>query len=177
MFSLAVSSSSRLGSWKTMPKVRRTPVWSQAGSWPSNSTWPACWFQKCGEHLDGGGFAGPVGAEETEDTAPSHGEGNIVHGGEIAVLLGEVFNLNDGVFHGGLFNTNKAPGQGGTQRDRGGTFFRAGGGFFFVFRVISRKKDGANFICLIDAALVPICYRGRNICQHSQICRSSIYKY
>src|ERR1700726_3498654 len=39
-FSYAVSSSSRLGSWNTMPKRLRTSLRSTAGSRPSISTWP-----------------------------------------------------------------------------------------------------------------------------------------
>ena len=41
------------------------------------------------QHLDEGGLAGAVGAEETEDLAGPHGEADLVHRGERAEPAGE----------------------------------------------------------------------------------------
>src|SRR5215469_10429164 len=41
MFSAAVSSPSRLGSWNTMPKARRTSIGSLTGSWPATLSDPS----------------------------------------------------------------------------------------------------------------------------------------
>src|SRR5215469_12872534 len=41
MFSAAVSSPSRLGSWNTMPKARRTSIGSLTGSWPATLSHPS----------------------------------------------------------------------------------------------------------------------------------------
>src|SRR5215472_16854406 len=41
MFSAAVSSPSRLGSWNTMPKARRTKSGSLTGSWPAIESRPS----------------------------------------------------------------------------------------------------------------------------------------
>ena len=43
--------------------------------------------QQRGEHLDGGGFAGAVGAQEGEDLALGDIESDIVDGGEVAEFL------------------------------------------------------------------------------------------
>ena len=51
-----------------------------------------------GEHLDCGGFAGSVGAEEGEDFALGDVEGDVVDGEEIAEFFGEVVDVN----HGGV---------------------------------------------------------------------------
>jgi hypothetical protein len=42
----------------------------------------------------GGGLAGAIGAEETEDFAFIHGEGNVVHGGDRAVRLRQILNFD-----------------------------------------------------------------------------------
>ncbi len=45
--------------------------------------------EEAGEHLDGGGFAGAVGAEEAEELAGGDGEIDVLNGGEIAETTGE----------------------------------------------------------------------------------------
>ena len=47
--------------------------------------------EKCGEHLDEGGLPRAVGGQEAVDTR-REGKGDVLQGGEIAVLLGDVFN-------------------------------------------------------------------------------------
>ena len=46
-----------------------------------------------GDHLDGGGFAGAVGAEVAEDFAFAEGEADVLHGGDGAIALGGVIEL------------------------------------------------------------------------------------
>jgi hypothetical protein len=48
------------------------------------------WRKQAGEHLDGGGFAGAVGAEEAEELAGGDGEVDILDGGEVAETAGEI---------------------------------------------------------------------------------------
>ena len=45
--------------------------------------------EQAGEHLDGGGFAGAVGAEEAEELAGRDGEVDVLNGGEVAETAGE----------------------------------------------------------------------------------------
>src|SRR6202012_2564240 len=45
--------------------------------------------EQTGEHLDGSGLARAVGAEEAEELARSHGEVDVLNGGEIAETAGE----------------------------------------------------------------------------------------
>ena len=47
---------------------------ARTGSRPSSSMGPPVGLEQRGEHLDGGGFAGAVGAEEGEDLALRHFE-------------------------------------------------------------------------------------------------------
>ena len=51
------------------------------------------------DHLDGGGFAGAVGAEVAEDFAFGKGKADILDGGDGAIALGGVFDFE----HGPLF--------------------------------------------------------------------------
>jgi len=53
---------------------------------------------EAGNHPHGGGFAGAVGAEESEHFAPLHGEGNIVDGQFGAERLAQIFNFNHSKF-------------------------------------------------------------------------------
>jgi len=46
--------------------------------------------EESGEHFDGGGFAGAVGAEEAEELTRRDGEVDVLNGGEIAKTSGEV---------------------------------------------------------------------------------------
>ena len=55
---------------------------------------PAGGRENCGEHLDGGGFAGPVGTEEAEDLSLRHGKGDVIDGGDVAEGLDQVANVN-----------------------------------------------------------------------------------
>ena len=50
-----------------------------------------------GEHLDGGGFAGAVGAEEGEDLPCIHLKGNVFDSGELVKGFGQVFHPDHGV--------------------------------------------------------------------------------
>ena len=47
--------------------------------------------EEAGEHLDGGGFAGAVGAEEAEELAGRDGEVDVLNGGEVAEAAGEAW--------------------------------------------------------------------------------------
>ena len=52
--------------------------------------------EQAGEHLDGGGFACAVGAEEAEELAGSDGEVDVLNGGEFAETAGEACGGNGG---------------------------------------------------------------------------------
>jgi hypothetical protein len=56
--------------------------------------------EEAGEHLDGGGFAGAVGAEEAEELAGRDGEIDVLNGGEVAESPGEALG-GDGRDHVG----------------------------------------------------------------------------
>jgi hypothetical protein len=45
--------------------------------------------EQAGEHLDGGGFACAVGAEEAEELTRGYGEVDVLNGGEVAEAAGE----------------------------------------------------------------------------------------
>jgi hypothetical protein len=53
-----------------------------------------------GQHFDAGGFSRAVGSEKAEYFPPGHGKGNVIDCGEIAEFPRQLFNLNDGAFHG-----------------------------------------------------------------------------
>ena len=55
--------------------------------------------EQAGEHFDGGGFAGAVGAEEAEELARGDGEGDVIDGGEGAEAAGEVADGDGGRIH------------------------------------------------------------------------------
>ena len=55
---------------------------------------PLVGIQQRGQHLDGGGFAGAVGAEEGKDLARCDVEGNVVDGGKVAEFLDQVLYLD-----------------------------------------------------------------------------------
>ena len=57
---------------------------------------PARRRRQAGHHPHRGRLAGPVGAEEAGDAARSGRERDVVHGGEAAVRLGEVLDLDHG---------------------------------------------------------------------------------
>ena len=57
-------------------------------------------FGEAGEHLDGGGFSGAVGAEEAEDFVGGDLEGEAIDGGERAERFLEMTEDNDGLGHG-----------------------------------------------------------------------------
>ena len=72
-----------------------TPIWRltstelAARSSPRMLDGAAGGREQAGEHLDGGGFAGAVGAEEAEELAGLDGEVDVVDGGEVAETAGE----------------------------------------------------------------------------------------
>ncbi len=49
--------------------------------------------QEAGDHPDGGGFAGAVGAQDAEDFAVGNREGDVAHRREVAVAAGEASEL------------------------------------------------------------------------------------
>ncbi len=52
--------------------------------------------QEAAHHLECGGFARAVGAEQAEDLTPADAEGNVVSGGEAAELLGQLVGFDHG---------------------------------------------------------------------------------
>ena len=52
-----------------MPMDWRTAVGWRTTSWPASSARPRGRLEQGGQHVDGGGLAGAVGAEEAEDFA------------------------------------------------------------------------------------------------------------
>lgn len=59
-----------------------------------DATFAAGWFQQAAEHLEGGGFASAVRAEQAEDLAAANIKADIVGSGEIAEAFGEAPSLN-----------------------------------------------------------------------------------
>ena len=53
-------------------------------------------FENAEDHVDGGGLAGAVGAEESEDLAGADLEGEVVDGVDGAVLLAQMRDGKDG---------------------------------------------------------------------------------
>ena len=51
------------------------------------------------QDLDGGGFAGAIRAEQPKDFAFVNGEAEAAHGLHIAVVLHEIFYLQNGIGH------------------------------------------------------------------------------
>ncbi len=51
--------------------------------------------QNAEEHFDGGGFSGPVGAEEAEDFAGVDVEADVIDGGETAEIFGQFHDADD----------------------------------------------------------------------------------
>ncbi len=58
------------------------------------------WLQQAGQHLDGGGLAGAVGAEEAVDFAGRNRQADIVDGGEAAEVFAELMKVEHGGSHG-----------------------------------------------------------------------------
>jgi hypothetical protein len=90
MFSSAVCSLSRLGSWKTMPKRLR------ASFEPVEPNAPARRRQQRRQHLDRRRLARAVRAEEGKDFAFRDVERHVVDGDDIAELLAKAVGLNHG---------------------------------------------------------------------------------
>jgi hypothetical protein len=67
----------------TTPMLRLTSTGWRAGP-GRGSGWSRRWGEQAGEHLDGGGLAGAVGAEEAEELAGLDDEIEVVDGGEAA---------------------------------------------------------------------------------------------
>ena len=53
-------------------------------------------FEQAGEHLDGGAFAGAVGAEIAQDLAGADGEADAIHGGRSDEGLAEIESFEHG---------------------------------------------------------------------------------
>ena len=102
MFSQAVRSWSRLGSWKTTPMRWRTSLRWRDGIEPVELERAARRLQQRGEHPDGRRLPRPVGPEEGEDLAAPDVERDVVDGGDVAELLDEMLDADDGrVVHEG----------------------------------------------------------------------------
>src|SRR5262249_39816471 len=61
---------------------------------PVDREFAAGWLQQRGQHLDGRGLAGPIWAEEGEDLARRHGEGDTVDCGEVSEFFHQVFDAD-----------------------------------------------------------------------------------
>ena len=94
MFSQAVSSLSRLGSWKTMPNCWRTSVLMRHGIQAVERQRPRRRAQQRREHLDASSSSGAVRAEKREDLAARHVEGDVVDRLDVAEALGEVADFD-----------------------------------------------------------------------------------
>ena len=94
MFSAAVKSPSRLGSWNTIPKrlPDRALILLRVEAVELNGA--AGGVQQRGEHFDGCGLPCSVGAEEGEYLARRHVERDVVDGGEGSKCLYEVLHPN-----------------------------------------------------------------------------------
>src|SRR3990172_2138798 len=64
------------------------------------------------DHLQGGGLAGAVGAQDAERLTGGHFEGDGVHRGEAVVALGEAIDGEDGVAGGGTCGAGAERGRG-----------------------------------------------------------------
>ena len=77
-----------------MPKRLRTSFWCVCGIEAVELNGAAGGPEQRGQHLDGGGLARAVGAEEGKDLALRHIKRNIVDGGKRAKRLHQVPNPN-----------------------------------------------------------------------------------
>ena len=59
--------------------------------------------QEAGEHAHGGGFAGAVGAEKSDDLSLSHFKGDVIDGSRAGVPFGKIFDRNHKLF---IYNEN-----------------------------------------------------------------------
>src|SRR6478672_3393884 len=87
MFSQAVRSWSRLGSWNTMPNCLRTSSCCTAGFKPLISSVPLVGWSSVVSILMVVVLPGAVRPQKGEDLTGLHLEGDVVHGGEIPELL------------------------------------------------------------------------------------------
>src|SRR5205085_2215826 len=104
MFSAAVSSPSRLGSWNTMPKARRTSSGSLTGSWPAIESRPSLGASTVVSILIVVVLPAPLGPRNPKMTALRHRERDVVDRGEAVEALDEIAGLDDRGHH--LLSTN-----------------------------------------------------------------------
>ena len=77
-----------------MPKRLRASFWLDCGIKAVEFDAAAGGPQKRGEHFDGGGFAGAVRPQESEDFALRDLEGDVVDGSEIAERFDQIADGN-----------------------------------------------------------------------------------
>ena len=90
-----------------MPKARRTSSGFSTGSWPAiesllgdkhvlsqNAHLSARGRQQAGQHFDGGGLAGAVGAEKAEELPGGDAEVHILHGNEVSEAASQIFGCD-----------------------------------------------------------------------------------
>src|SRR5215472_12086080 len=99
MFSAAVSSPSRLGSWNTMPKARRTSSGSLTGSWPAIESHPSLGVSTVVNILIVVVLPAPLGAEKAEDDARLHRKRDVVDRRQAVKALDQIAGLNDRGHH------------------------------------------------------------------------------
>ncbi len=92
MFSIAVNSPSRLGSWKTMPNALAYRVLMRLRIEAVEFDGAAGGAQQRGKHFDGGGFSCSVWTKEGEDLACRDVKRDIVDGGKRAECLYKVLH-------------------------------------------------------------------------------------
>ena len=90
-----------------------------------------------GEHFDGGGFAGAVGAEKGEAFAAGDIEGDVIDGGEVAEFFGEVLHPD---WRGCVWcgDGGRITEVGRSQGLRVSKVWRSGGGLYEERRVVER---------------------------------------
>src|SRR5579859_2417000 len=92
---------------------------------PENLNAPRAWSEQPGEHLDGGGFARAIGAEETEELAGRNAQVHAIDGNEFSETPGQALSANRGSeVH--EFSNLAHPGQSRSL------LFVLGGAFFFL---------------------------------------------
>ena len=67
-------------------------------SWPQMLPVPLVGRDEAREHAHGGGLAGAVRAEETQDFARLHAESEVVDGQQAVVVFGQVLRLDHGAW-------------------------------------------------------------------------------
>ena len=82
--------------WKTRPSPRRRGGNALAG-FPRRYTVPVIWLDQAGDEIEGGRFAAAGGAEQGEEFALLHVEGQVVEDDLSLKGLGDIFKSQDGI--------------------------------------------------------------------------------